>query len=131
MSNNCYTVGKTIFATVRFLIGFRWDGRMFKLDPKELGGNIKNPAQYCIDRGWTKIEGVGRNWYRFVVYHNPYPVIVGYGSLPKPDPGPTPEWELERAKKAAEYNSPEAIAARAAKKAAKEAEAAKLAEEYW
>lgn len=127
----CYQEGRRIFVKARFLVGVRWDGRETKFKSMDVQGEIQNPAQFCIDHQWVRIEGVATDWKRFQVYANPYPIILGYGSRPKPDPGPTPDWELERRRKEAEYNSPEAIAARAAKKAAKEAEAKKLAEEYW
>jgi len=94
---------KEISVTVRYLIGVRWDGRETKLSTKETGARLDNPAQYCIDRQWVRIEGVALDWARFEVYKNPYPIILGYGSRPAPDPGPTPEWELDRRKKQAEY----------------------------
>jgi hypothetical protein len=127
----CYQEGRRIFVKARFLIGIRWDGRETKFRAGDVKGEIQNPAQFCIDRQWLRIEGVATDWTRFQVYSNPYPIILGYGSRPKPDPGPTPDWELERRSREAEYNSPEAVASRAAKKAAKEAEAKKAAEEYW
>jgi hypothetical protein len=127
----CYQEGRRIFVKARFLIGIRWDGREIKFRSKDVQGEIQNPAQFCINRSWTKIEGVATDWSRFEVYKNPYPIVLGYGYRPAPDPGPTPDWELERRRKHSEYNSPEAVASRAAKKAAKEAEAKLAAEEYW
>jgi len=111
---------KEISVAVRFLIGIRWDGRETKLSPEETGAKINNPAQYCLDRQWTRIEGVGADWKRFPVYTNPYPIVLGYGSRPTSNPGPTPEWELKRRSKAEAFAEKE----RAAKERAKIALAA-------
>lgn len=100
------TMKKEISVTVRFLIGVRWDGRETKLSTEEAGTRINNPAQYCLDRQWTRIEGVAKDWSRFEVYKNPYPIVLGYGYRPQPDPGPTPDWEINRRKKQAEYKPP-------------------------
>ena len=127
----CYQKGKRIFVKARFLIGVRWDGQETKFKSADVQGEINNPAQYCIDRQWTRIEGVATDWRRFTVYRNPYPLVLGYGFRPAPNPGPTPEWELERRAREDAYYSPEAIAERAAKKAAKEAAKKAEAEEYW
>ena len=102
----CYQQGGRIFVKARFLIGVRWDGRETKFRSADVQGEIQNPAQYCLDRQWVRIEGVAKDWSRFPVYSNPYPIVLGYGYRPQPDPGPTPDWELDRREKQAEYKPP-------------------------
>ena len=61
---------------VRFLIGVEPSGREHLFTAK----HIPNAAVFCCERCYHRIDGVDFNARRFVVYTNPWSLVVGYNA---------------------------------------------------